>query len=159
MSYGCASGQSGLLSKKWNKAGSKILPCELLNSGVMIMLIAIEPIKNGVNDHAPCGVPLNRKAGKCQKPQIMPSINPAQKGASFLCNRGSASPRQPNSSTGPVIAVNNNATRKQRNEENGYISVKRLPFNADPQIKINEMPTIKNTYQISEHRQSKKREK
>ena len=121
------------------------------------MLIAMEPIKNGVKDHALCGVPLRRKAGICQKPHIMPSIRPAQAGANFLCNRGSASPLQPNSSTGPFIAVNSSAAMKDKNEGNGYIPVKRLPFNADPQININEIPRIKNAYHVQEQRQSKKR--
>ena len=58
VSCGAASGKAGLISCQWNKSGSKILPREALNNGVTITLIAAEPMKNGRNDHSPCGVPL-----------------------------------------------------------------------------------------------------
>lgn len=55
-----------------------MLPRDALNSAVTITLTATEPIKNGVNAQALCGVPLSRNAGRCQNPQIMPRIRPAQ---------------------------------------------------------------------------------
>ena len=91
-----------------------MLPRDVLNNGVIITLIATEPVKNGVNDQALCWVPLNRKAGRCQKPQIAPRISPAQIGVNFLCIRGSARPRQPNSSTGPLIAANTGIATNKR---------------------------------------------
>lgn len=108
-------------------------------------LNAIEPTKKGVNDQALCGVPLSKNAGRCQKPQIAPRINPDQMGANFRCNRGRARPRQPNSSIGPLIAVNANATISDSTEEKGNGSAKRFPFNAEPLKKISGMPIVKKT--------------
>lgn len=82
-----------------------MLPRDVLNNWVTMTLTATAPIKNGVNDQALCGVPLNRKAGKCQMPHMTPRIIPAQNGANFRSSRGRANPRQPNSSTGPLTAM------------------------------------------------------
>ncbi len=108
-----------------------MLPPDLLNSAVAITLTATEPAKNGVKDQAPCGVPLKRNAGKCQNPQITPRTRPAHKGASFRCSRGKASPLQPSSSTGPLIAVKNIASMKALNEENGNDPGKGSPFRTE----------------------------
>ncbi len=58
-----------------------MLPREALNKGVMITPTAIEPMKNGKNDHELCGTPLRKNAGRCQAPQMVPRIRPAQIGA------------------------------------------------------------------------------
>jgi len=49
-----------------------MLPRDALNSGVTITLRAMVPVKKGKNDQALCSVPLSRKAGVCQKPQMTP---------------------------------------------------------------------------------------
>jgi hypothetical protein len=145
--------------KKWNNAGSKILPRDVLNNGVTITLSAIEPKKNGKKDQFPCGVPLRRKAGRCQNPQMIPRTRPAHIGANFLCRRGRANPLQPNSSIGPFNAVKSNAANKDRIEENGYSSSRRFPFITDPMRKTTGIPIIIKMYQDSEHRHSKNRER
>jgi hypothetical protein len=65
------------IKQRWQK----MLPREALNSGVTITLRAMVPIKKGRNDHALCSVPLSRKAGVCQVPQITPIMRAAQIGA------------------------------------------------------------------------------
>ena len=51
--------------------------------------------------------------------QIMPRINPAQNGANLRCNRGRASPRQPNSSMGPRNKASANAEKTWNQGEKG----------------------------------------
>ena len=60
-----------------------MLPRDELNNGVTMTLRAIAPAKKGKKDQALCGNSLNRKAGRCQKPQTIPTIIPAHSGASL----------------------------------------------------------------------------
>src|SRR5215216_908725 len=81
---------------------SNRLPREVLNSGVIMTVMAIRPRKKGPKDQALCGVPLMAKAGACQTAQTTPRIMLAQNGENRRCSKGRASPRQPNSSpSGP----------------------------------------------------------
>lgn len=118
-------------------------------------LIAKHPTKKAVNDHSLCWVPLKRKAGKCQIPHITPRIKPAQIGANFLCNRGSAKPRQPNSSIGPLMAAVNNPTNNAGTDANGNGSENRFPLIAEPPMKIRGIPITRKVYQAALQRQSK----
>src|ERR1051325_9233830 len=78
------------------------LPREALNSGVRMTVMAISPRKKGPNDQALWGVPLSAKDGACQTAQTTPRRMLAQNGGKRRCNKGKASPRQPNSSpSGP----------------------------------------------------------
>jgi len=69
------------------------------------------PIKKSVKDHALCGVPLRKKAGRCHTPQMIPRMSPAHRGDILRCSTGSANPLHPISSTGPLIANSRRATR------------------------------------------------
>src|SRR5512134_3530989 len=102
------------------------LPREALNSGVMMTVMAMSPRKKGPNDQALCGVPLIAKAGACQNAQTTPRIRLAQNGAKRRCNKGKASPRQPNSS--PIGPSNKDWTRAgktiyQGEKRNGSVIV------------------------------------
>jgi len=132
-----------------------MLPWDWLNSAVTITLIAKHPVKNAVNDHSLCWVPLKRKAGKCHSPHMTPRISPAQIGANFFCKRGSAKPRQPNSSTGPLMAARNNSISNAWRDTNGNGSEKRFPLIAEPPMKMSGIPIIRKAYQAALHRQSK----
>src|SRR5215216_2062759 len=81
---------------------SNRLPREVLNSGVIMTVMAINPRKKGPKDQALFGVPLMAKAGACQTAQTTPRMMLAQNGENRRWSRGKASPRQPNSSpSGP----------------------------------------------------------
>src|SRR5512135_2610984 len=98
----------------------KRLPRDALNSGVRIRVMAMSPRKNGPKDQPLCGVPLRRKAGVCQVAQTTPRMMLAQNGENLRCNKGKASPRQPNSSPiGPSRSDWNNAGRTRYQGENG----------------------------------------
>jgi hypothetical protein len=103
-----------------------------LNIDVTMTLMATAPRKNGANDHSPWGVPLNRNAGRCQKPQITPRSSAAQSGASLRCNSGSANPRQPNSSIGPFTAISKIIVKTALSESNRKAPVNGLPCTAAP---------------------------
>lgn len=118
------------------------------------MLIAKHPAKNATNDHSLCWFPLKRKAGRCHSPHMAPGVNPAQIGATALCRRGSARPRQPNSSTRPLMVATANATSRACQDANGNGSLKGFPLIADPPTKINGMAMIRKVYQASPQRQS-----
>ena len=59
-------------------------------------------------------------------------INPAQNGESLRCIRGRANPRQPNSSTGPLIIIRPMAISSDGKVENGKGSENKLPLQAEP---------------------------
>ena len=81
-----------------------MLPCTALNMGVRMTVIATTPMKYGPNGQALWGLPLKKKAGRCQMPHIPPSIRLDASGEKRSCKRGKATPRQPNSSTGPMAS-------------------------------------------------------
>src|SRR5215213_1458833 len=112
----------------------RMLPLAVLNIGVTITPKDNTPSAYGPIDHALCGVPLSRKAGKCHKPQMAPRMRLAHSGANRRCNSGSAKPRQPNSSpTGPIKSVVASAGSKVYQGENGKGS-SIVPFMAAPQV-------------------------
>src|SRR6056297_2727336 len=147
------------MSRKGKSAGRKILPREALNRGVTITLSAMVPVKNGRNDQALCSVPLSRKAGVCQRPQITPMTSAAHIGVILRCRRGSARPRQPNSSMGPLIAIKKSATRNEDADGNGKAVSERLPFKNDPTKNTRGTPRSRNAYQGHEQRHSRARPK
>src|SRR5215204_5345982 len=118
----------------------RMLPLAALNIGVTITPKDNTPSAYGPIDHALCGVPLSRKAGKCHKPQMAPRMRLAHSGANRRCNSGSAKPRQPNSSpTGPIKSVVASAGSKVYKGENGKGS-SIVPFMAAPRYFTAGMP-------------------
>ena len=131
ISQGWASGHIGPFIWKWYKAAMSRLPRAALNIGVRMIVIARTPMKYGPNDQALCGLPLRKNAGRCQRPQIPPRIRLDQMGAKRRCRRGSATPRQPNSSIGPITSpvANAGSTLYQGEKGNGSVI---MPLMAAP---------------------------
>ena len=98
-------------------------PRAALNMGVQNDCDRQDTMKNEPNDQAPWGLLLRKNAGKCQSPQIPPRIRLDQSGAKRRCKRGNATPRQPNSSMGPITSPVANAGSTQYHGENGNGSV------------------------------------
>src|SRR5689334_1785039 len=102
MSQGWASGQAGPFICAWNTAAISSEPRAALDIGVRITEIATTPKKNGQKLQAACLVPERKNAGVCQTAATTPTISADHRGANLRCSSGSATPRQPSSSMGPM---------------------------------------------------------
>src|SRR6056297_1001305 len=155
---GCASGQNGLMSCQWNSIGSSRLPRALLKIGVTKMARVILPTKKGRKSHSAKTTPARKNAGRCQMPQTVPMMAPAQKGGDMTLQKR-LPPRQPNSSIGPRNSMMNMRATMAATPSGSTGARSGPPLMSDPAMKTTGMPIRMKAHQTGAQHQYRRREK